>query len=62
MTLGTVIGAIVGLLSAGLAIAVAGHADVLPDVAPHADLVLGSAAETATFLRGVARRAVRPGP
>lgn len=44
---------------AGLAIAVAAHADVLPDVAPHADLVLGSATETAGFLRGVARHVVR---
>ena len=39
----------------GLAIAVAAHPDVLPDVAPHADLVLASPRETAAFLSGLAR-------
>jgi trehalose-phosphatase len=39
----------------GLAIAVAAHADVLPDVAPHADLVLAGPREAAGFLAGVRR-------
>ena len=39
----------------GLAIAVAAHADVLPDVAPHADLLLASPVEAARFLSGLAR-------
>lgn len=46
---------------AGLALAVAAHADVLPEVAPHADLVLASPVESAGFLRGVARRAAEAG-
>jgi trehalose 6-phosphate phosphatase len=38
----------------GLAIAVAGHADVTAEVAPHADLVLPDPVETARLLRLVA--------
>ncbi|MFN8619661.1 MAG: trehalose-phosphatase [Chloroflexota bacterium] len=44
----------------GLALAVAAHADVLPDVAPHADLVLAGPKDTASFLSGLARRLARP--
>jgi len=40
----------------GLAIAIAAHADVLPDVAPHADLVLAGPHDAAAFLAGLARR------
>jgi trehalose-6-phosphatase len=43
----------------GLAIAVAAHPDVLADVAPHADLTLRSARDTAVFLAGLARRLER---
>ena len=39
----------------GLAIAVAAHPDCLPDVLPHADLVLASPRETAAFLGGLVR-------
>ena len=39
----------------GLAIAVAAHADVLPDVAPHADLVLPGPRAAASFLSRLAR-------
>jgi len=40
----------------GLAIAVAAHPDVLPHVAPHADLVLAGPGDVASFLSGLARR------
>jgi trehalose-phosphatase len=40
----------------GLAMAVAAHPDVLPVVAPHADLVLAGPAAAASFLSGLARR------
>lgn len=43
----------------GLAIAIAAHPDVLPDVAPHADLVLAGPADSAAFLSGLARH-LRP--
>jgi len=39
----------------GLAIAVAAHPDVLPDVAPHADLVLAGPKDAASFLSRLAR-------
>lgn len=39
----------------GLAIAVAAHPDAMPDVAPHADLILAGPGETAAFLSGLAR-------
>lgn len=39
----------------GLALAVAGHADVTAEVAPHADLVLASPDEAARFLGALAR-------
>jgi trehalose-phosphatase len=41
----------------GLAIAVAAHADTVPDVAPSADVVLANQVEVARFLAGLARRA-----
>ena len=44
----------------GLAIAVAAHPDVLPDVAPHADLILAGPADAAGFLSGLARHLRRP--
>lgn len=40
----------------GLAIAVAAREDVLPDVAPHADLILADPRGAAVFLSGLARR------
>jgi trehalose 6-phosphate phosphatase len=46
----------------GLAIAVAAHPDVLPDVAPHADLILAGPADAAAFLSGLARRLRSPTP
>jgi trehalose-phosphatase len=42
--------------TSGLAIAVAGHADVTGEVAPYADLVLGGPAEAARLLRLVAHQ------
>jgi trehalose-phosphatase len=42
----------------GLAIAVAGHADVTVEVAPHADLVLSDPMETARLLTRIARAAL----
>lgn len=44
----------------GLAIAVAAHPDVLPDVAPHADLVLAGPTDAAGFLSGLVRRLRSP--
>jgi trehalose 6-phosphate phosphatase len=44
----------------GLALAVAAHADVLPDVAPHADLVLAGPRDAAGVLSGLVRLLTRP--
>ena len=44
----------------GLALAVAAHPDVLPDVAPHADLVLTGPRDAAVFLAGLARHLAPP--
>ncbi len=49
----------------GLAIAVASHPEVLPDVAPHADIVLAGPSDVAAFLSGLARHLgghARPSP
>jgi hypothetical protein len=44
----------------GLALAVAAHPDVLPDVAPHADLILAGPRDAASFLSGLARILAAP--
>jgi trehalose-phosphatase len=43
-----------------LAVAVASHADMLPEILPHADLLLASARESGRFLAGLARLVAAP--
>jgi trehalose-phosphatase len=45
----------------GLSLAVASVPEWLPDVAPHADLLLAGPRQAAAFLSGLARRLSRPG-